>query len=99
LIKHKIVVSPQFEKSLVAFLDQLNQNQAVRLAKAIDNLTQILPIFPESYPLVQFNKYYEIPYRKAVIGKYYIVVYFFQQEIIYLVNIFHSTENWKSKIF
>ena len=97
--KYKIVVSPQFGRSLSKFLNKLNQNQAVRLAKAVDNLNQILSIFPESYPLVQFNKYYEIPYRKAVIGKYYVVVYFFQQEIIYLVNIFHSAENWKSKIF
>jgi len=99
LNKYKIVVSPQFESSLSSFLDKLNQNQAVRLAKAVDNLNQILSIFPESYPKVQFERYYEIPYRKAVIGKYYIVVYFFQQEIVYLVNIFHSAENWKSKIF
>jgi len=99
LNKYKVVVSPHFERSLSSLLDKLGQNQAVRLAKAVDNLSQILAIFPESYPTVQFNKYYEIPYRKAVIGKYYIVVYFFQQEIIYLVNIFHSAENWKSKIF
>ena len=94
--KYKIVVSPQFERSLNALLDKLNKNQAVRLAKAVDNLTQILAIFPESYPLVQFDRYYEIPYRKAVIGKYYIVVYFFQQEKVYLIDLFHAAQNWKS---
>lgn len=97
--KYKIAVSPQFEKSLSSILDKLIHNQAVRLAKAVDNLNQILSILPECYPLVQFDRYYEIPYRKAVVGKYYIVVYFFQQEIVYLVNIFHSAENWKSKVF
>jgi len=90
---------PQFDASLNKFFNNLTQNQAIRLAKAIDNLNQILSIFPETYPLIQFNKYYEIPYRKAVIGKYYVVVYFFQQELIHLVDIFHSAENWKRKIF
>jgi len=98
LIEYKIVVSPQFNKSLQTIFADLNPNQTLELAKAIDNLKQNISIFPESYPLVQFERYCEIPFRKPVIKKQYIVVYFFQQEKVFLVNFYYASENWKYKI-
>jgi addiction module RelE/StbE family toxin len=85
--KYKIDVSPQFQNSLKRIFSTLNKNQINRLADALDNLNQMLSIFPENFPIVQFEKDSEIPYRKAVIGKRYVVIYFFQYECIYLINL------------
>ena len=98
MTKYKIKVSEEFEISLKNILKHINPNQRLRLAEAIDNLNQILLIFPKCYPVAQLEKYCEISYRKAFISKQYIVIYFLKNEYINLVNIFHTAQNWKSKI-
>jgi len=97
--KIKIVVSPKFKSSLTKITSSLSQKRKIQLADAIDNLKTNLKLFPESYPVAEFDRFVEIPFRKAVISKDYIVVYFFQHEKIYFVDIFHTAQDWKRKLF
>ena len=96
--KVRIVISDKFKESLRKITEDLTDNQSFRLAKAIDNLKKILSIFPESFPVIIFDKPCEIPFRKAVIVKKFIVVYLYQKEKVYFIDIFHATQNWKSRL-
>jgi len=94
--KVRVVVSSKFKNSFKKIANVLSANQALRLAKAIDNLKKILSLFPESFPVIIFARPCEIPFRKAVIAKDFIVVYLYQQEKVYLIDLFHAAQNWKS---
>ncbi len=96
--KVHIVISSKFKKSYTKIIKNLTDNQSFRLAKALDNLKQILTVFPESFPVIIFDKHCEIPFRKAVIVKNFIVVYLYQKEKVYFIDIFHTTQNWKSRL-
>lgn len=94
-----VIVSSTFKKSLAQICSSLTKKQSLKLAKSIDNLTLILKISPESFPIIQFEKHSELPFRKAVLSKDFIVVYLFQREKVYLVNIFPTSQSWQSNIF
>ena len=96
--KIKIVLSSKFKNSLTRISSSLTEPRSFKLAKAIDNLKKIISTFPECYPIIQFEKHCEIPFRKAAIAKDYIVVYLYQQENIYFMDIFHTAQNWQSKL-
>jgi len=96
--KNKIVLSSGFKKSLSRISSSLTKPQSIKFAKAIDNLKQILRSFPECYPVIQFEKHCEIPFRKAVIAKNYIVIYLYQYEKIYFIELFHTAQNWQQKL-
>jgi hypothetical protein len=76
----------------------LTENQSLRLAKAIDNLKTIVAIFPECFLVIIFDKPCEIPFRKALIAKDFIVVYLYQQDKIYLIDLFSTAQDWKLKL-
>ncbi len=96
--KVRVVVSTKFNKSFRKISKDLTENQLLRLARAIDNLKKILTIFPESFPIIIFDRPCEIPFRKAVIAKNFIVVYLYQKEKILLIDLFHAAQNWKSRL-
>lgn len=96
--KIQIFVSDDFNSALTKILENLSFKQALGLTSLLDNLVQILTLFPETYPLIQFKKYCEIPFRKAVIDRHHIVVYFYQKYCIYFVNIFDTRTDWKERI-
>lgn len=95
--KIRVVVSSKFKNSFKNIYKDLTSKQTLRLARAIDNLKKILSIFPESFPVIIFDKPCEIPFRKAVITKNFIVVYLYQQEKVFLIDLFHAAQNWKLK--
>jgi len=96
--KIRIVISSKFKNSYKKIIENLTDNQSFRLAKAIDNLKTILSIFPESFPIIIFDKPCEIPFRKAVVAKKFIVVYLYQNKKVYFIDFFHSAQNWKSRL-
>jgi hypothetical protein len=96
--KTLVVISDEFEKSFKRIIDNLSKASAVRLGRAIDKLIQILAYFPESFPLIIFPKPIEIPYRKAVIAKKFIVIYLYQFEKVYVIDFFYTAENWQQKL-
>jgi len=60
--KVRVVVSSKFKKSFKKISKGLTANQSLRLAKAIDNLKKILTVFPESFPIIIFDKSCDIPF-------------------------------------
>jgi hypothetical protein len=96
--KFRIVVSAAFNKSFRKITEDLTENESVRLANAIDNLKKILSLFPESFPIINFEKPCEIPFRKSVVSKNFIIIYLFRKEKVFLINLFNTAQNWKSRI-
>lgn len=95
--KFRVVISEAFKKSFRKIIAESGENESEHLANAIDNLKNILSIFPESFPIIAFEKPCEIPFRKAVVSKNYIIIYLFQQGKVFLINLYSTTQNWKSK--
>jgi hypothetical protein len=79
-------------------IDELSKANAVTLGRGIDKLIQLLSQFPESYPLLLYPKHIEVPCRKAVIAKKFIVIYLYQYEKVYVIDLFYTAENWLQKL-
>jgi len=96
--KNRIIVPAKFKQSLAHITANVSKQRSNQLAEAIDNLKKMLISFPESFPIIDFEIHVEIPFRKAVIAKDFIVIYLYQHEKIYFINIFHTAQNWKRKL-
>ena len=96
--KTEIVVSERFEKSFQNIIENLSTKQSIKLGRLIDNLIKMLSIFPESYQLLVSRKHCDLPLRKAVLTKRFIVIYIYQKEKIYLIDLFYATQNWENKL-
>lgn len=94
----EVEISERFEQSFDNIIPTLSKNQGTKLGLSIDNLIKMLSVFPESYPLLLSRKSCDIPFRKIVLDKKFIVIYIYQFEKVYLIDIFYAAQNYENKL-
>ena len=94
----EVEITERFEQSFDHIIPILPKNLCTKLGRSIDNLMKMLSVFPESYPLLLSRKSCDIPFRKIVIDKKFIIIYIYQFEKVYLIDIFYAAQNYENKL-
>ena len=94
----KVVITDEAARSrddIIAYLvTVLHEPKAAgRFLDELDALADRLTAFPEAYPVSAEPRLADLAYRKACVMRY-IVLYKVQEDVVYITNIFHETQDY-----
>lgn len=79
-------------KKHMRFLSKVSLPATVKLKKKIDNYIDTLKVFPRTGSKVYFEEELPSKYRKMVINKRYILIYFINKNNVYIETILDARQ-------
>ncbi len=100
-MQYKIIYSKEFYRNMsihVAFLSNVSINASKKLKENLKDYINILEVYSRIGSKIEFGKKLPVQYRRLVISKKYILIYYVLKNNVYIDTLLDARQNNSNKI-